>query len=1102
LKREIFISIIIMSIVITACAGCQKAENLNTETTAIADQHRGTISLAGQWRFQLDPESIGEKESWYNNKLADRIKLPGSTAENGYGDDISVDTKWTGRIIDRSWFTDEKYEKYRQPGNIKIPFWLTPVKHYVGPAWYQKQIDIPKKWRGQRVILFLERCHWETKVWVDGVAAGMQDSLCTPHVYDLSELMTPGRHLLTIRVDNSMKYNVGVNAHSVSDHTQSNWNGIVGRMDLQATDKVWIDDIQVYPDVKKKLAKLRVVLNKAISQDVAGTLTITADSWNTERRHPVAPVNFKFTASGPETIVELDYDMGKDVLLWDEFSPSMYKLKVALSTDGGLSKDTKVVTFGMRQFGTKGTQFTINDRPTFLRGTLECCIFPLTGYPDMSVQGWVRIFRIAKVHGLNHMRFHSWCPPEAAFEAADRMGFMFHVECPAWTTIGNGKPIDKFIYAEGDRILKDYGNHPSFCMLAYGNEPGGRNQKRFLGDLVNYWKQKDPRRVYTSAAGWPIIPENDYHSTPAPRGHQWGSSLKSRFNANLPETITDYSDFIQNYDVPVVSHEIGQWCVYPNFKEIKKYTGVLKARNFEIFRDSLTDHHMLDQADDFLMASGKLQAMLYKEEIESALRTPGFGGFQLLDIHDFPGQGTALVGILDPFWDSKGYIEPEEHYCYCSQTVPLLRMKKRIWTTAETFSADVEIAHFGPSPIQNAVTLWSVDYDDSRKFASGQLPSITIPIGNGIELGKIEVPLADVAAPTKLSVTVSLKETSFSNNWDIWVYPDRLDIKTPKNILITDSLDEQVETALKAGKKVLLMPPLNTIDSDIPAGFSSIFWNTQWTRRQPPHTLGMLCNPKHPALSEFPTEFHSNWQWWDLVTKSEFMILDEFTPKLRPIVQVIDDWNTNRKLGLIFEAKVRSGKLLVCSIDLRTDLDERPVARQMLQSLLQYMQSNRFDPRHSTKIELVRTLFREPPLLSRAKVINVDSEAVGYEGSNVIDGNPDTIWHTEWEGNPPQYPHQVTIELEEQIDIKGLTYLPRQDMSNGWIAEYKVYLSEDGKSWGETIASGNFQKGRDKKKIAFSETHNARFIRFVAVSGFDGQIFASVAEFNVIPASK
>jgi hypothetical protein len=253
----------VTGIVIITFAGCRETGNVNKESTATFDRQRGTISLAGQWRFQLDPGNMGEKEKWYGRKLTERINLPGSTVENGFGDDISVDTKWTGRIIDRSWFTDEKYEKYRRPPNVKIPFWLTPVKHYVGPAWYQKQVDIPKKWRNRRIALFLERCHWETKVWVDGVAAGMQDSLCTPHLYDLSELMTPGKHLLTIRVDNAMKYNVGVNAHSVSDHTQSNWNGIVGRIELQAEHRVWISDVQVYPDVRNKSAKVCVTVGSA-----------------------------------------------------------------------------------------------------------------------------------------------------------------------------------------------------------------------------------------------------------------------------------------------------------------------------------------------------------------------------------------------------------------------------------------------------------------------------------------------------------------------------------------------------------------------------------------------------------------------------------------------------------------------------------------------------------------------------------------------------------------------------------------------------------------------------------------------------------------------
>ena len=1061
--------------------------------------------MAGEWSFRLDPENVGEKQKWYAGTLPERITLPGSTAERGFGDDVSVDTKWTGKIVDQSWFTEAKYEKYRQPGSVKIPFWLTPVKHYVGPTWYQRLIDVPRSWKGKRVTLFLERCHWETKVWVDGVAAGVRDSLCTPQLHDLSSLLTPGKHRITVRVDNSMKYDVGDNAHSVSDHTQTNWNGAIGRIELQASDRVWISDVQIFPDIQEKSAKVRITLDNSAGQPARGTLRIGAKSWNAKRNHSPAEKTVEFTASQRQTVVETDYAMGEDLQLWDEFSPAMYNLTVSLagsSTRGSLKGEAfgnvYSVTFGMRQFGAKGTQFTMNGRPTFLRGTLECCIFPLTGYPPMEVEGWLRILRVAKAHGLNHLRFHSWCPPEAAFEAADRLGFVFHIECACWTTVGNGQPIDKFIYAEGDRILKAYGNHPSFCMLAYGNEPGGPNQKKFLGDLVNYWKNKDPRRLYTSAAGWPIIPENQYHSTPAPRGHQWGSGLKSRFNANPPETATDYRDFIRDYNVPIVSHEIGQWCVYPNLKEIEKYSGVLRAFNFEIFRDSLAAHHMLDQAQDFLTASGKLQALLYKEEIESALRTPGFGGFQLLDIHDFPGQGTALVGILDPFWDSKGYIEPAEHHRYCNETVPLLRMKKRTWTTDETFTADVEIANFGPAAIRQAVPVWSITAADGRKVASGQLPEMTIPLGNGIQLGEIEVPLANAAAPAKLSVTVSIQGTPYANGWDIWVYPAKVNTQPPGSILIAEQLDEQARAALNAGGKVLLMPALNSINSDIPPGFTTIFWNTQWTKRQPPHTLGILCDPRHPALREFPTEFHSNWQWWDIVTKSRFMVLDEFAPELRPIVQVIDDWNTNRRLGLLFEARVGQGKLLVCSMDLRTNLDERPVARQMLHSLVNYANSDAFAPKHKIEADLIEGLLKKPSLLSDARVVMADSEAPSYEAANVLDGNPDTIWHTAWNEGAPAYPHEVRIELPRDLQIKGLTYVPRQDMANGWISRHEVYVSKDGQDWGQPVASGSFEKGRDRKTVAFKRAAKGRFVRFVALAGFDGQKFASIAELSLI----
>ncbi len=421
-------------------------------------------------------------------------------------------------------------------------------------------------------------------------------------------------------------------------------------------------------------------------------------------------------------------------------------METRLETKDSRQSDVVTDTFGFREIAAQGTQLTLNGRKIFIRGTLECCIFPKTGHPPTDVAKWKRIIGAAKAHGLNLMRFHSWCPPEAAFVAADELGFYFHVECASWAnnsaTIGDGKPLDRWIYDEADCILKRYGNHPSFVLMAYGNEPAGKNHAAYLAKWVEHYKAADSRRLYTSAAAWPELPENQFHVVPGPRIQAWGSGLKSRINALPPETATDYRDFIQKRAVPVISHEIGQWCVYPNFDETAKYTGYLKPKNFEIFRERLAAHGMGELARPFLLASGKLQTLCYKEEIESALRTPGMGGFELLDLHDFPGQGTALVGVLDPFWESKGYVSAEQFHRFCGATVPLARMRKRVFTTDETFEADVEVAHFGAATIPNATAAWKLVADDGAVVAGGTLPPRTILVDNGIALGHVSAALA------------------------------------------------------------------------------------------------------------------------------------------------------------------------------------------------------------------------------------------------------------------------------------------------------------------------------------------------------------------------
>ena len=906
------------------------------------------IDLSGEWAFMLDPDDKGLTEQWYNKPLAEKIKLPGSLQEQGFGDSVSVDTKWTAGVNDSAWFKTDEYAPYRQPGNVKITFWLQPDKHYVGVAWYQREITIPSSWKGKHVALELERTHWETTLYINGKEAGKNNALHTPHRYTIED---SGKLLLTLRVDNRVHIPVGINAHSVSDHTQSNWNGIIGNIALSARPALYIDDVRVFPDVKAK--KARVEIDLAGKTAHKAKITLKAQSFNSATSSVIAPVSVE-TSNG-RAVAELE--MGDGMLTWSEHTPNLYHLDVELSSPDG--KEVKTVDFGMREFKAEGTRFTVNGTPVFLRGTLECCIFPLTGYPAMDAEYWTKIYRRCKEFGLNHVRFHSWCPPEVAFEVADREGIYLQVECGGWTTVGNGDSSDEWFYAESERIVKEYGNHPSFCLFLYGNEPGGPNQADYLSRFVDHWKAKDLRRVYTSAAGWPYIPNADYWNAPDPRIQAWGGGLKSIINAQSPRSDYDFREIIKK-DMPTVSHEIGQWCVYPNMNEIKKYTGVLKARNFEVFKETLKKNHMGDLADDFLYASGKLQTLCYKADIEAALRTPGFAGFQLLDLHDFPGQGTALVGVLDPFWDTKGYVEGKDYSMFCNQTVPLIRFPKLMWLNNELMNVPVEFAHFGKEPVKNANIVWTVITSDNRFIGKGSFNK-DLPLDNCIPAGNIEVSFEQLKKATQLTVTVQVENTDIKNQWNIWVYPAQK--QAVKNTpYITSKFDESIVNRLNNGESVLLLSAKGSIlqekGGDVAVGFSSIFWNTAWTRNQPPHTLGVLCNPVHPALASFPNEGYSDYQWWDIVSDCDAINMNDFPAGFKPIIYLIDDWFKNRRLGILFEAKVGKGKLMVCSSGLDKDPAKYPAAAQFKQSLLEYMSSDKFDPSQELQTELITGLFR------------------------------------------------------------------------------------------------------------------------------------------------
>ena len=839
-----------------------------------------SISLAGEWNVELGKSGSafakGKRASQGEMK---RAILPGT-----------IDTNRLGFA----------------PKDTMETTHLTRLYAYKGAVRYSRTINIPKDWKKKPVELFLERTR-PTWVYVDGELVDSCNFISTPQRYLLPKKVKPGKHLLEIVVDNGrgVPEQVYGSSHAYTEDTQTNWNGIIGRIELQLAS---------FTDCKSTETLAEAISSRSVA------------------------------------------------------SPSALQMP-------DFAKD----------FHIEGAHFYANGHRIFLRGKHDAAVWPLTGHVEMSVEGWMKYLGTCKEYGINHVRFHSWCPPEAAFVAADSLGIYLQPELPFWGSFDKkDERLMAFLHQEGENILREYGHHPSFRMMALGNELWGDIDK--MKEFVDDFRKIAPDKYYTFGSnyylGYQGIKEGmDYFTTCRIGGEGWGKyNTHTRGSFSFADAYDGgminhfHPNFTMNFDeacdkagIPIISHETGQFQTYPDYREIKKYTGVLHPYNFEVFRRRLAAAGMLSQADDFHKASGLWSVKLYKADIEMDLRTRNMAGFQLLDIQDYPGQGSAFVGILDAFMENKGITTSEEWRQWCSPVVPLLEMKKFCFEDGEKIQAKVKVANYGGTSLYGKKLMWKIG------DAEGVMNIFTYDEGL-IDVGILDEEIS-ADKPAKLNVSLNIEGTEARNSYELWVYPKKALEK--KGIIIARDLNQEVVKVLEKGGKVLWMP--DSLPYTVGGLFQTDYWNYRMfkticennKKKVSPGTLGILTNPEHPIFKGFPTEIHTNWQWFPVIKESHPLVLDNFAKDYRPIVQVIDNIERNHKLGLVMEWKVGAGKLLVCMSDLEK-ASKYPEGKAFYQSVIDYMRSADFNPSAEVTVdELKKKLAEKPRQISLKELNNI-----------------------------------------------------------------------------------------------------------------------------------
>ena len=956
------------------------------------------ILLNGKWHVVLEDGTTGQMD------------LPGTLDENGIGHrDVGANQWHPDAVLGNAAGEIDK--------DAPIATRFTRRHTYEGEARISRKITVPD-YGTDRLFVLAERAR-ALRLLVDGEACSVfrQGTLSTPYIFELTGA-APGEHEFTFLSDNSypgMPKAAIYYSSAATDETQTNWNGILGECSMYTRPQNFIDSLRVYPRAVKKEEKNKAggyVLDVCVEL-APGAKKVYKDAKIILQSEALAAGELEDTQTLTEIIsysgeglaeagtdkeenpktMEIwfrDLPLRENVKLWDEDEGNLYEMAVTL--DNGMSAEDKGgstaecrTRFGIRSFGDNGSgRLALNGRAIFLRGEANCAEYPETGHPPMTIPEWKEMLLKYRSYGINFVRFHSHCEPEAAFAAADELGMLLQPELSHWDPKDAFGTEESYRYyrAELVDLLKTYANHPSFVMLTLGNELQAQDEGRErMRELVRTAKRMDPTRLYANGSNAfygeeGCDPESDFYTSQSCKDvviRGTFSGMRGYLNENYPSADRTYDEAMaeirKEYQKPVFSFEVGQIEVLPDFEELESFHGISDPVNLKLIKKRVEERGLLPTWEKYVEATGELSRLAYREEIEAAMRTRELSGISLLGLQDFPGQGTALVGMMNSHLEPKPYdfARPERFREFFQECRILVKLPHYTYEAGERLIAEVEAANFGKRNIEG-VFCWTLAGKKSVSengncepaeikskntvIATGEDTEITIcRPGSYTEVGSLDIPLDFVEKNTALTLKVRIGDSISA--YPIWVYRKTTPV-CPENVYETRAFDVKTREILQNGGRVYLSPDADkeSLPNSIKTQFTTDFWSVG-TFADQEGGMGQLIDTEHPIFKEFPTDFHTDWQWWIMATKRAVIL----PHPMKTIITEMDSYAFLRPMAQMIEFRCLKGKVLLSTMELHKS-QQYPEVRALQASIYTYLSGENFEPAEEITEEELSMLVR------------------------------------------------------------------------------------------------------------------------------------------------